>query len=155
MALLASTTLLIRSARPGDGTSGDRRWALVMGAIVYDTGALIAAERQDPGLLALHSLVTSQGDQPLVPVVVLAQAWRGGSQPRLSLLLKGCLVLPDHEVIGKAAGALCAAARTTDVVDAVVVVTAVARTASVVTSDPGDLRHLADVMGVKLRLHVI
>ena len=49
-----------------------------MAAIVYDTGALLAAERHSPDFLALHDEVTAARIRPLVPVVVLAQAWRGG-----------------------------------------------------------------------------
>ncbi len=68
---------------------------------------------------------------------------------------RGCDVLPDEERIGRAAGVACAAARASDVVDAIVVATAITRAAAVVTCDPGDLKRLADALGVKLRLHVI
>jgi hypothetical protein len=50
---------------------------------------------------------------------------------------------------------LCAAAGTTDVVDALVVVTAAAHAALVVTSDPGGLWRLADAAGLKLRLYEV
>ncbi len=123
-----------------------------MPAVVYDTGALLAAERWHPDVVALHERLTAARLRPLVPVVVLAQAWRGGPQPNLSRLLKGCHVLPDDERVGRAAGAACAAAATSDVVDAVVVVTAVAHGALVVTSDPVDLTRLADALGVRLSL---
>jgi hypothetical protein len=95
------------------------------------------------------------GVRPLVPVVVLAQAWRGGPQHRMSKLLKGCQVWPDDERTGRAAGIACAAAGTSDVVDAIVVVTATQRGAMVVTSDAGDLTRLADSLGVKLRVFAV
>ena len=57
-----------------------------MPAIVYDTGALLAAERRNPDFLALHDELTAARIRPLVPVVVLAQAWRGG---------------PQHQVMGR------------------------------------------------------
>jgi hypothetical protein len=41
---------------------------------------------------------------------------------------------------------------TADVVDAIVIVTAVQNQALVVTSDPGDLACIADAIGVKIRL---
>jgi hypothetical protein len=41
------------------------------------------------------------------------------------------------------------------VVDAIVVVTAVQQQASVVTSDPDDLTHLAASIGVKLHLFAV
>ena len=61
-----------------------------MPAIVYDTGALLAAERRNPDFLALHDELTKARIRPLVPVVVLAQAWRGGPQHQISRVLKGC-----------------------------------------------------------------
>jgi hypothetical protein len=90
-----------------------------------------------------------------VPVVVLAQAWHGGPQPNLSRLLKGCQVVPDDERIGRAAGAACAAAGTSDVVDAIVVVTAAVRAAMIVTSDSRDLVRLGAAIGVQLRLYQV
>lgn len=90
-----------------------------------------------------------------MPVVVLAQAWRGGPQPRIARVLKGCEVVPDDETIGRAAGFLCAASDTSDVVDAIVVANAAPRMLPVVTSDPDDIEHLADAIGIKLRLYVV
>jgi hypothetical protein len=123
-----------------------------MASVVYDTGALLGAERQQPEVIQLHDRLIDAGIRPIVPVVVLVQSWRGGPQHRPSKLLKGCLVLPDDERIGRAAGIACAGAGMSDVVDAIVVVTAAARAAMVVTSDPDDICCLADAIGVKLRL---
>ena len=124
-----------------------------MPAIVYDTGALVAAERRDPDFLALHDELTAARIRPIVPVVVLAQAWRGGPQHQISKVLKACDILPDDERIGRAAGLACANSRTADVVDAIVVATAVRYQAPVVTSDHGDLSRIADAIGVKIRLY--
>lgn len=126
-----------------------------MRSIVYDAGALVAAERRSPDLLALHDELTAAHIRPLVPVVVLAQVWRGGPQHQISRLLKGCDILPDDQRIGRAAGVVYKASGTADVVDAIVVVTAVQHQASVVTSDPGDLSHLAASIGVKLHLFTV
>jgi predicted nucleic acid-binding protein len=124
-----------------------------MPAIVYDTGALLSAERRNPDFLALHDELTKARIRPLVPVVVLAQAWRGGPQHQISRVLKACDILPDDQRTGRAAGVACAAAGTADVVvDAIVIVTAVRHQAPVVTSDPGDLTRIADSIGVKIRL---
>lgn len=123
-----------------------------MPAIVYDTGALLAAERRNPDFVALHDELTSARIRPLVPVVVLAQAWRGGPPHQISRVLKGCDILPGDERTGRAAGVACAAAGTADVVDAIVIVTAVRHQAPIVTSDPGDLTRIADSIGVKIRL---
>lgn len=54
---------------------------------------------------------------------------------------------------GRAAGRACAAAGTSDVADALVVVTATQLAAPVVTGDPDDLAHLAASLGAKLALH--
>lgn len=62
--------------------------------LTYDTGALIAAERDDRLMWALHRATLGRGITPTVPAGVLAEAWRGGPQPRLSSLLKGCHVEP-------------------------------------------------------------
>jgi predicted nucleic acid-binding protein len=121
--------------------------------IVYDTGALLAAERRNPDFLALHDEVTAARIRPLVPVVVLAQAWRGGPQHQISHVLKGCDILPDDERTGRAAGVACAASGTSDVVDAIVVTTAVRHQAPIVTSDPRDLTRIATAIGVPLRLY--
>jgi hypothetical protein len=38
----------------------------------------------------LHDELTAARIRPLAPVVVLAQAWRGGPQHQISRVLKGC-----------------------------------------------------------------
>ena len=124
-----------------------------MPAIVYDTGALLAAERRNPDFLALHDEVTAARIRPLVCVVVLAQAWRGGPQHQISRVLKGCDIIADDERTGRAAGIACAASRTTDVVDAIVIATAVRHQAPIVTSDAGDLAHIADAIGVTIKIY--
>ena len=102
-----------------------------MPAVIYDTGALVAAERNKPAVWEIHAEALALGLRPIVPVVVLAQAWRGGPQHNLSRLLRGCRILPDTEETGRAAGA---AARTSDVVDAIVVVTAVRQRVTLMTA---------------------
>ncbi len=124
-----------------------------MATIVYDTGALLAAERRNPDFLALHDELTAARIRPIVPVVVLTQAWRGGPQHQISRVLKACAIVPDDERIGRAAGVACATSGTADVVDAIVVATAVRHQAPVVTSDPSDLTHIADAIGIKLQLY--
>jgi len=123
-----------------------------MPAIVYDAGALLAAERRNPDFLALHDEVTKARIRPIVPVVVLAQVWRGGPQHHISRVLRACDILPDDQRTGRAAGVACAAAGTADIVDAIVIVTAVQHQAPIVTSDPGDLTRIAGSIGVKIRL---
>jgi predicted nucleic acid-binding protein len=116
----------------------------------------MAETRRSAGLAPwVSSVASAPRIRPLVPVVVLAQAWRGGPQHQISRVLKGCDVLPDDEATGRAAGVAGAASGTADVVDAIVIVTAVRHQAPVVTSDPGDLTRIADSLGVKIRLFPI
>ncbi|MGH3899782.1 MAG: PIN domain-containing protein [Pseudonocardiaceae bacterium] len=126
-----------------------------MSGIVYDTGALLAAERRHRGLWALHEQSLANGVRPIIPVVVLAQAWRGAPHANLSRLLRGCQVTPDTEDLGKAAGAICGRTGTSDVIDALVVVTALRQHALVVTSDPDDLLHLASSLHNKLAIYIV
>src|SRR3984885_7146213 len=109
--------------------------------IVYDTGALLAAERRNPDFLALHDELTAARIRPIVPVVVLAQAWRGGPQHQISRVLQACDILTDDAATGRAAGVACAASGT-----------AARHRAAVVPSDPGALTRLANSIGVKIRL---
>ncbi|MGQ0774751.1 MAG: PIN domain-containing protein [Pseudonocardiales bacterium] len=126
-----------------------------MSGLVYDTGALLAAERRHRNLWALHEQSIAGGIRPIVPVMVLAQAWRGTPHANLSRLLRGCRVVPDTEELGKAAGAICGRAGSSDVIDALVVVTALRLDALVVTSDPDDLQHLASSLHSKLALYTV
>lgn len=123
-----------------------------MTGITYDAGALIAAERDDRLIWLLHRRALDRGIRPTVPAGVLGQAWRGGPQARLSLLLKGCHIEPLDERRARIAGRACARAGTADVVDAVVAAGAVARHDLVVTSDPDDIEHLATALGASLEI---
>ena len=126
-----------------------------MAGITYDAGALIAAERNDRRLWALHRRALERGIVPTVPAGVLAQGWRGGPQAQMSGLLAGCRIEDFDEARARSAGAACGVAGTSDVVDAAVVVGAAARRNLVVTSDPGDLTLLRDALSVELQLQVI
>lgn len=120
---------------------------------MYDTGALVAAERSQRDLWALHRVALQRGSRPLVPAAVLAQAWRGRPQPNLSRLLAGCLIVPLDESGARATGAVLGAARTANVVDASVVVVARSVDAAIVTSDPDDLERLLGALSLDVPLH--
>lgn len=123
--------------------------------LIYDTGPLLAAERDNQRVWKLHHTALTAGLRPVVPGVVLAQAWRGGPQHNLSRLLRGCNVTADDEGLCRAAGRACGLAGTSDVVDALVVVIATRLGAAVATSDPHDLTHLAGVLGLPLTVHSV
>jgi hypothetical protein len=123
-----------------------------MGGVTYDTGALVAAERGDRAVWAIHKRALERKARPIVPAGVLAEGWRTGRQVNLSRLLAGCRVEDLTEVRARASGAACARARTDDPIDASVVVGAVARGDLVLSSDPGDLQAIAGALGHRVNV---
>lgn len=126
-----------------------------MSGVTYDAGALIAGERNSEQMWSLHRRSLARGEWPTVSAGVLGQVWRGGPQAQLSRLLIGCRVAPLTEAEARAAGSALAKSGANDLIDAVVVVTALARDDLVVTSDPEDLTLLAAAVGGSLRMHVV
>jgi predicted nucleic acid-binding protein len=126
----------------------------VTGVVVYDSGMLIA-------LVGRKSLAQHQHRQiirhtrPIVPGPVLGQVWRDGPSTRyiLGRYLRECSVHTDYtehdyKRIGVILGdALLPAKKRPDVVDALVVLTAVkhGRT-SILTSDPDDIGAYLDTL---------
>jgi hypothetical protein len=123
--------------------------------LTYDTGALLAAEANNVSLWALHKRTLARQAAPVVPTVVLAQAWRGGPQPLLSRLLRGCEIEPFLEPLARSVGTALAAAGSRDIVDAAVVLSALKRQDVVVTSDHGDIRRITEALGCRLDVHPI
>jgi hypothetical protein len=120
-------------------------------APTYDAGALIAFERNDRTQWGRLAGSIANGLLPVIPAPVLTQVWRSGRQVSLARALKSCTVEAVDEHLAKAAGALCASARTSDAVDAIVVASAARRGSTVVTSDIDDISRLAaHVKGVKV-----
>ena len=112
--------------------------------VVYDTGALIAAEENDRRMWALHARAMQRGVLPVVPAGCVVEAWRGGRQTNLSRLLEGCEIEPLAAEPAKRAGALRrTVADAIGPIAATVVESAVRRSAAVVTSDRGDIEQLA------------
>jgi len=111
---------------------------------VFDTSALIAAERRKPRALRFLALANAGAAELLVPFPVVAEWWRGRTDVR-DELLAATKIIANVEM-AKAAGA--ALARMTDVsasltIDAMVMATAALGDAVVVTQDPDDF----DVLG--------
>lgn len=121
--------------------------------LTYDTGALIAAERDDRLMWALHSAALGRGLPPTVPAGVLGEAWRGGPQPQLSRLLKGCRIEPLTETQARAVGALAARSGLHDTVDLAVAEGALRRNDAVVTSNRTDIERAANGAGRRLVIH--
>lgn len=122
-----------------------------MPGVVYDTGALIAAERGNRAVWGLHQDYVDDEVTPVVPATVLAEAWRGGArQALLSRCLADCRVIPLDESIARSVGRLLGRAHFDDIVDASVVVAASGVGGSVVTSNPAHIQLLAEAWGTPL-----
>jgi len=109
--------------------------------IVLDAGALIAVERADRHVIRLLELA----QEIHVPAGALAQAWRNPArQIRLVRIVssEGVVIHALDAGSARAAGQLCAATGTSDVIDASVVLVARVVNGVTVTSDSADLRRL-------------
>lgn len=112
--------------------------------VVLDAGALIALERSDRAAVALLKAEWLAGRSPVTHGGVVGQVWRDGSrQARLALALAGVEVVGLGDELGRRAGALLAASRTNDVIDAALV--CLARDGDEIhTSDARDIAVLAE-----------
>jgi predicted nucleic acid-binding protein len=116
-----------------------------MNTVTFDAGGLIALDRSDRRVIALLARAEELGAPIAVPATALAQAIRNPTkQARLSRLVRQpttkvvALDGPDATQVGL----LLAASRTTDIVDAHVVLCARRQAGAIVTSDPEDLKRL-------------
>jgi hypothetical protein len=127
-----------------------------MGGVTYDTGALVAAERNNRQMWALHAGYLAEEVIPTVPGPVLAEAWRGGPrQASLSRLLRMCDTEPMSEELARNVGVLAGKSGHDDIVDVSVVEGAVRRGDAVVTSNTTHIRMVADATGTRLRIESI
>lgn len=111
---------------------------------VFDTGALIAAERGKARAVRFFQLVRIGRARLLVPLPVIAEWWRSRTDAREEILASTQVIASLD--IAKAAGV--ALARLKDVeakltIDAIVMATAALTDAIVVTGDPTDFEALA------------
>ena len=121
--------------------------------LTYDSGALIAAERDRPGMWNLHERALLRGVTPVIPAGVLAEAYRSGRQVNLARLLGGCRVEPLDEDQARRAGALLGRCSISPgAVDASVAEGALRRGDAVVTGNAEHIRALADGAGRKLAI---
>ena len=116
-----------------------------MKGLTLDASALIAFDRGDRFVVSLLARALELELGIAVPSGALAQAWRDGRrQARLARLLGSARVevaaLDDRRA--RAAGQLCGATGTRDIVDASVVLCARERGHAVATSDVADLKSL-------------
>lgn len=111
-------------------------------SIVFDTGALIALERNDKAMWSALKLAALRNEDVLVPSAALAEAWRGTArQARLSTALRFCEI-SSFDTVARAVGELCGRTRTEDIVDAHVAIVAAKVGDALYTSDPADMKRL-------------
>jgi len=121
--------------------------------VTYDAGALVAADRGERRIWARHRALLSLREVPTTPAPVVAQTWRGGSrQALLARFLVGVDIEPMSNEQARAIGILAGQAKVTDIVDATVVEGALRRNDMVISSDPDDLRAIADSVYRRLEL---
>jgi hypothetical protein len=124
-----------------------------MSALVLDAGALIAIDRGDTDMHSELQVARRAGMPVRTNAMAVAQAWRdaGGRQVRLAKALRDMDVRSIHEVDGRKAGELLAAAGSTDAIDATVALLA-GPGDRVYTSDLDDLRKLCGAAGNNARV---
>ena len=111
--------------------------------VVYDAGALIAADRGEFAFRRRHQRFLENRYEPVVPVPVFAQVYRDDPrQHGLHTLMSTCDLHRADAEIAKAAGRALRLTGTADAVDAIVAATAAKLGAPVITSDPGDIAAL-------------
>ncbi len=122
-------------------------------SLVLDAGAFLAIERGDRELVAVLKRETLAGRVVVTHGGVIGQIWRGGGarQARVARLLEGVTVVPLDERLGRRAGALLAKVRSSDVIDAALVLLA-SDGDTILTSDGGDLKPLAETADLHVDL---
>lgn len=129
--------------------------------VTYDTGMLIALERSKSRALQIHERLTERGIRLTVPMVVVAEWWRGRTDDRDDILRSVDVAVGDPcRLVAKVAGEALARVHTKRddqvcrsklLVDAVVMASAALRGDIVYTSDVADLSWLGvSFPGVKL-----
>lgn len=111
---------------------------------VFDTGALIAAERGRPRATRFLKLADVGDARIVIPLVVVAEWWRGRTKVRDTLLAASHVVASLDAM--KAAGIALARSKHVDAsftTDAIVMATAALDNGIVVTSDPADFEQLS------------
>ena len=126
-----------------------------MSAVVYDAAVLVAADRNERRAWAEHKARLELGVVPLVATPVLAQVSCSPRQVQLRRFLAGCVAVPLGETEAHEAGRLLGLAKTSDVVDAVVVTTALRQKATILTSDPDDIERLVRASGREIAVVAI
>lgn len=117
-----------------------------MTGLTFDTGGLIALDRNDRRVVTLLARAKELGSRITIPATALAQVMRNpAKQARLSRLIRqaGTDLIALDGPDATAVGLTLARTGTADIVDGHVVVCAQRAGQSVVTSDGDDLRRIS------------
>jgi hypothetical protein len=122
--------------------------------VTYDTGALIAGDRNDRRMWALHVGFIAEEVVPAVAAPVVAEAWRGGSrQASLARMLAGCDIETMSGEQARRVGELAGRADHEDIVDVAVVEGAARREDDVIlTSNETHMRKIIKATGTRMRI---
>lgn len=125
-----------------------------MAGVTYDTGALIAGDRNDRRMWALHVGFIAEEVAPTVPAPVVAEAWRGGPrQASLARMLAGCEIEAMTSDLARRVGELAGRADHDGVVDVAVVEGAARRNDDVIlTSNEAHIGQVIKATGKSIRI---
>lgn len=112
-----------------------------MSAFVFDTGALVALERNRQRMVSIFKTARTDEIPMLVPGPCVAEWWRGRTDVRERILASVIVVHTDDALVKLTGETLAAIPRAT-CIDAMVMATAASRGGVVFTSDVGDLTRL-------------
>ena len=127
-----------------------------MGGVTYDTGALVAADRNNRRMWALNAGYLAAEVIPAVPAPVLAEAWRGGArQASLVRFLRMCDIEPMSEDLARHVGVLAGKSGHDDIVGVAVVEGAIRRGDAIVTSNVTHIRKVAEAARAELRIETV
>ena len=115
-----------------------------MTGLTFDTGALIALERNRQRIVEVRQAALRAGLRITVPAAVITEWWRGRTDLREDIVAS-VRVEPLTDAIARLAGEAIARVRGATPIDAIVMAGAAVRGDLVYTSDVGDLE--------KLRVH--
>jgi hypothetical protein len=114
--------------------------------VILDAGFLVSIDRSEKKAHAFLAAVDRSGTALHTTHPIVAQVWRDGPrQARLAAFLKAITVHPLDD--GRPVGRLLAQAKTSDVVDAHLVICALRLGHDILTGDPADITVLTAIFG--------
>jgi predicted nucleic acid-binding protein len=121
-------------------------------SVVYDAGALIAADHNDRMVWAEHRVRLEMGLVPLTTGPVVAQVSRSSRQAQLRRFLRGCDIVPFTADEAHEIGRLAGKSATPDVIDVHVVAVAHRHRYGVLTGDEDDLKQIVAALPSRIAI---